>query len=219
MPNLDDLPQDFAITDEGDELAAGAGMTAVTRRYVRPPAEDFSEYASVEATVAVGEYESDAVAHQERVIAGWRANGFRFDPVDTATNTYIGTGRLVFLDRSAPQITAAVRVTRRGAIVASVLWGSPTPSANHAAVADLVLRLEPRLVAAAVVWAVPIARPVAPTGPALLQPVVTSAGGTAGGSTGGGTGGSSGCGSRDGPGYRLANGRCASWEDARRGRR
>jgi hypothetical protein len=33
------------------------------------------------------------------------------------------------------------------------------------------------------------------------------------------TGGGSGCGSRGGPGYRLNNGKCASWEDARRGRR
>lgn len=32
------------------------------------------------------------------------------------------------------------------------------------------------------------------------------------------TGGGSGCGSRGGPGYRLNNGKCASWEDARRGR-
>lgn len=31
--------------------------------------------------------------------------------------------------------------------------------------------------------------------------------------------GGRGCGSRGGPGYRLANGRCASWDDARRGRR
>jgi hypothetical protein len=29
---------------------------------------------------------------------------------------------------------------------------------------------------------------------------------------------SDGCGSRGGPGYRLSNGQCASWEDARRGR-
>jgi len=50
--------------------------------------------------------------------------------------------------------------------------------------------------------------------PTVAQPPAAPAGGN-----NGVTGGGSGCGSRGGPGYRLANGKCASWEDARRGAR
>jgi hypothetical protein len=56
-------------------------------------------------------------------------------------------------------------------------------------------------------------------GGASVLPSGTGVSSTIVGGSGGGTGGASGCGSRGGPGYRLSNGKCASWDDARGGRR
>jgi hypothetical protein len=77
-------------------------------------------------------------------------------------------------------------------------WGYGPPPASAAATArDLGLEV--------VTVSAPSAGPTAAS-----RPVVT---------TFQSTGGAAGCGSRGGPAYRLANGRCASWADFNAGRR
>jgi hypothetical protein len=181
------------------------------------PADAEATVQMIRATATAGAIE-DAERVAVEVAATGTAIALRAEQLDEAiahletADEWYAEGHLGFALEEARQALAFVPdYADAQAFIAEVApQATATAVTGQQAVARLTATAQARTARAP---AQPPAPPVAAPPPPPVAPMAPSA------SQGGSTGGGSGCGSRGGPGYRLANGKCASHEDARRGRR